>query len=201
VLLCCRGHGTGSGQALANPAAGCSAGPNPGYPCAVADRTSVVPVTLSFLTAGHELLLLQVAAHKDRFARCWNGVGGHVRAGESVRSSALREIREETGLVPCALELRAVVHEVGLLAQPHLLFVFVARLARREEPQPCSEGQLAWFARDALPWPRLVPDLRELLPRVLEGRDLIYGVQHFDGGDRSLRLELEQTRDAGKDPP
>jgi hypothetical protein len=36
-----------------------------------------------------------------------------------------------------------------------------------------------------------VPDLRELLPAVLFGRELVYGVQRFDGGDRALALELE----------
>jgi 8-oxo-dGTP diphosphatase len=162
----------------------------------VGDRTAAIPVTLGFVATERELLLLQVAAHRDRFAGHWNGVGGHVRPGESVRAAARREIREETGmdLDPQAIELRAVLHEVGLVGQAHLLFVFVARIAEARPVAPCAEGRLVWFPRSALPWAELVPDLRTLLPELLDGSGILYGSQHFDGGDRPLRLELERSR-------
>ncbi len=53
------------------------------------------------------------------------------------------------------------------------------------------EGELAWFRPDEIPWAEAVPDLRVLLPRVLEGDELLFGSQEFDGSDRPLRLQLD----------
>jgi len=154
------------------------------------ERAAVVPVTLCFVRSGDHVLLLRIASHKDRFPGCWNGVGGHVRTGEDVRAAVAREIREETGLEPRDLRLRAVIHETGLVGRSHLLFVFTAGVEKRDALRESHEGKLAWFELSALPWTELVPDLRTLLPRVLEAPEPLFGVQHFDGGDRSLALEI-----------
>jgi len=180
-------------------------------------------VTLCFVLAGSkgEVLLSRAAPDRDRFPGLWNGVGGHVEPGEDVRAAALRELREETGLAPERIELRAVIHESALLGRAHLLFVFRAELTTLASgslrapgpssslasgslraprrlldevalpPAPTSrEGTLAWFAQNRIPWEHVVPDLRALLPRVLEPGGVLFGVQEFDGGDRALRLEL-----------
>jgi 8-oxo-dGTP diphosphatase len=157
----------------------------------MADRTTVIPVTLAFLTYGVSLLLLRTAADRDRFAGLWNGVGGHVREGESIRAAALREIEEETGLHPTSLELRAVLHETGLLGRAHLLFVFAGGIARAQPLPECREGRLAWFPRDDLPWDSLVPDLRRILPLALGEGPIAFGVQRFAGGDRAIDLVLD----------
>ena len=48
--------------------------------------------------AGLDVLLLQRPAG-HRFARDWQGVHGHIEPGETAWEAALRELREETGLV------------------------------------------------------------------------------------------------------
>lgn len=164
-----------------------------GYAGCMGERASAVPVTVCFVRSGGKLLLLRTAAWKDRFPGLWNGVGGHVRPGENVRAAALREIREEAGIEARELQLRAVIHETGLRGRDHLLFVFTT-----EVPQPIAgppgqrraEGELAWFERADLPWDELVPDLRALLPRILDAGEVLFGVQEFDGSDRPLRLEI-----------
>ena len=94
-------------------------------------------MTLCLVRAEDRLLLLRASDRKDRFAGLWNGIGGHVRAGENIRDAARREVREESGLEPNELRLRAVIHEEGLLGKAHVLFVFTARLeASRETAQP-----------------------------------------------------------------
>jgi 8-oxo-dGTP diphosphatase len=159
----------------------------------VADRTEAVLVTLSFLCAANRVLFIRVSSKKDRFAGLWNGIGGHVQSGEDIRLSARREIKEETGHEPTQLRLRGVIHEPGLMGKPHLLFLFTARVepeTAETTPKSTEEGDLAWFELDRIPWQELVPDLRQLLPRLLNGEELLFGVQEFDGTDRPLRLDL-----------
>jgi 8-oxo-dGTP diphosphatase len=146
---------------------------------------------LSFLTHQGRLLLQRRPQGSDRFAGLWNGVGGHVTASEHAREGALREIREETGLTPKDLELRAIIHETGLLGQAHLMFVFTGEAASAQLLDGSPAGELRWFESSELPLDSAVPDLPILLPIVLEpGSGVAFGVQHFDGGDRPLTLRI-----------
>jgi 8-oxo-dGTP diphosphatase len=160
---------------------------------AVGSRSSAIPVTLCLLRCGERVLLLRYPATKDRFPGQWSLPGGHVEAGEDVRAAARREVREEAQIDPGPLRLRAILSESGLLGRTYLLFLFDAEVdpahvfgGAREAP----EGTLRWFSRAEIPWPQLVADLRELIPRLLESDALLFGVQEFDGTDRPLRLTL-----------
>ncbi len=157
------------------------------------DRHNAIPVAIAFVRAGKRLLLLRHAARKDRFAGLWNGVGGHVHAGEDIRAAAAREFEEETNLRVESLRLRGVIHESGLLGKAHLLFIFDGRVPEPlglETPPTQRDGEFAWFLPEEIPWKALVPDLQVLLPKLLEDDKMIFGVQDFDGEDRPLRLRL-----------
>lgn len=84
---------------------------------------TAIPRTLVFLTRGDEVLLLKGAPHKNLWAGKYNGLGGHIEAGENPYRAARREVREEAGLEIAGLTLRAVIH-VTLPTPPGvLLFV------------------------------------------------------------------------------
>jgi 8-oxo-dGTP diphosphatase len=155
-------------------------------------RYTVVPRTLSFLLCEGALLLLRGAPTKRLWADRLNGLGGHIEPGESPRQSALREIREEAGLVPDQLDLAALVHVSGHEGHPGvMLFVFVGQVAERAT-RPSVEGRLEWHPVDALPWDEMVADLPHLLPRLLGAvrGQVLYGCYMADGaGEMQYLLE------------
>jgi 8-oxo-dGTP diphosphatase len=146
--------------------------------------------TLAFVRSGRDVLLRRHPETSDRFVGRWNGIGGHVEAGEGIHAAALRELREETGLRLERLRLRGVIHESGLLGHAYVVFLFLGETHERALVAP-REGELVWQPIEKLGERPLVADLAELLPRLLGSGDPFFVTQTFDGADRPLSLRVE----------
>lgn len=153
-----------------------------------ADRYLVVPRTLVFLTRGDQVLLLKGAPGKRLWAGKYNGIGGHLEPDESPYASALRELREETGLRVDDLTLRGIVH-VTLPRPPGvILFVFVGG-APEGDVAASDEGTPEWVDRDMIAALPLVEDLPMLLPRLLTTETVTFA--HYTFEDEVLRIEFD----------
>jgi len=146
--------------------------------------------TVSFVRSGTSVLLLRHAPGSARFAGRWNGVGGHVEAGEGVRAAARRELREETGLDVPGLRLRGVLHETGLLGHAYVVFFFVGEVADRAL-RPAPGIELAWHELARVRELPLVDDLHELLDALLTNPEPVLAVERYDGADRPLAFAFD----------
>jgi 8-oxo-dGTP diphosphatase len=149
------------------------------------NRFQVIPRSLIFVfNSEGEVLLLKGAPDKKIWAGHYNGIGGHVEAGEDILSSAYRELREEAGISEVSLRL---VGQVMVEVDPSrgiALFIFKGLYAGGEI-KSSSEGELAWIDLSDLSQLPVVEDLPELLPRVRQHRaadPLLIGKYQYNDG-------------------
>ncbi len=134
-----------------------------------AGRYSVVPRCLSFLLHKKKVLLIRIAENRGTWSGLLNGVGGHIERGEDPRSAALREIKEETGLIlsPSSLYLSGVI-TVDVGTSPGVgLYIFVGE-TETSETHSSDEGTPEWIDLNNFEKQTLVKDLPALLPRAIK---------------------------------
>ena len=112
--------------------------------------------TLCYIESDDRYLMLhRVSKEKkdDPNAGKWIGVGGHFEDGESPEECMLREVQEETGLIPVAWKQRGIITFVSDQWETEYMHLFTAQLTAedvaRELPE-CDEGVLAWVDKSAV---------------------------------------------------
>ena len=148
------------------------------------DRTERVELTtLCLLSRGDEILL------QNRVKTDWRGYcfpGGHVEPGESVVSSVIREMKEETGLTVHAPKLCGI-KQFPIDGGRYLVFFFKASSF---EGQLCSseEGNVEWIRRCDLPNMNTVTDFMQML-RIFDDDSLTEFQYIVDGEDWKVCLK------------
>lgn len=134
-----------------------------------AARYRVVPRTLVFVRCGARVLLTRRPEGAPVWPGRYNGVGGHVEAGEDVFAAAEREVREETGLHVTGLRLGGLLHVTEPGADEGVLLFVLAAESATERIAPDRAAAATWvLAEDAGSLP-VVPDVPVLLRRLWGG--------------------------------
>ena len=106
--------------------------------------------------------------------RSWPGIsfpGGHVRDGESIVESTIREVKEETGLTVTNLQLCGVIYWYNDETKDRFfVFDFRTDTYSGQLTEETDEGKVFWADVDLLPTLNLARGLRERLPMFLEGK-------------------------------
>lgn len=102
---------------------------------------------------GCYLMLHRIKKEADENKDKWIGIGGKFEEGESPEECVIREIREETGLVPTSLSFRGIVTFVSDEWGTEYMHLFTARLpdSAGDALPECDEGTLEWVSISAVP--------------------------------------------------
>jgi 8-oxo-dGTP diphosphatase len=123
--------------------------PHQPVPLQISSHSELQVATLCYLRRdGRTLLIRKSHAHKSVPRFFYNALGGKVERGETPRECAIREVREESGLIPKNLALRGIVAVSGADIPYYGVqdwYIFVYTTTEWEgEMLPSEEGIPIW---------------------------------------------------------
>ena len=147
----------------------------------------MINTTLCYIEKdGAYLMIHRVKKKNDLNHDKWIGVGGKFEYGESPHECAIREIREECGIVPKDLRYRGIVTFVSDEYGTEYMHLFTSDGYEGEIDYNCDEGVLEWVKKEKIP----------SLP-IWEGDKIFFELLDKDEGFFSLKLEYEGDRLVG----
>lgn len=129
------------------------------------------PTTLCFPVRADGKILL--GRKKRGFGvRKWNGFGGKIEKGENFLDCAVRELREETGLIAKKEDLQLIgfldFHFAAAPELDHIGFVYFLH-TWSGSVQETEEMEPRWFAPEAFPYEEMWQGDRKWIPLLLKG--------------------------------
>ncbi|WP_394829578.1 YbaK/EbsC family protein [Pendulispora albinea] len=153
------------------------------------DWASWTPTEVSallFVVRGGQVLLIR--KKRGLGAGKINAPGGRLEPGETPADAAVRETREEVGVVPSAVRERGELRFQFTDGYKLQCFVFSADDCEGE-PVETDEALPIWTRLNAIPYDEMWADDREWLPLMLSGRRF-FACSIFDG-ERMVDLSLD----------
>ncbi len=145
----------------------------------------MIEIELTNCTMIHDLATDRILVLERR--RSWPGIafpGGHVEPNESILVSAVREIREETGLTVRNLRPCGIIHWYDAKTdRRELIFCFVTNDFDGEMIEETEEGPVFWVDREELPHLKLAPTFGEQLRLFFDDsvQEGFFGTEQEDG--------------------
>ncbi len=148
--------------------------------------------TLCLLIKDRQILL---AMKKRGFGQGkWNGIGGKIHEGESIQSSALRELKEEIGVTVSQKHLSHAGY-IQFFFDDHPdwnqdMNIFLVK-TWIGEPQESEEMKPCWYRFQDIPYHEMWVGDKHWLPLILEGKT-IKGEFHFnEDGSQLNNFKIE----------
>jgi len=136
---------------------------------------------LIYIRRGDEVLLIE--KKRGLGAGYYNGVGGKVEPGEDICMAAIRETREEVGLIPLGLKWSGLLEfwnwSKGSVESVHFVHLFTAS-GYEGTPMESDEARPMWFNVGNVPYDRMWEDDKLWFPMLLDAKSIIYGRFRFE---------------------
>lgn len=127
----------------------------------------------------------------------WNGFGGKLEDGETMRECAARELREECGLIISPKDLEMVgdlyFHQPSDTAWSHAGIIYFAR-NWSGEPSLSDEMEPHWFDPKDFPYEEMWMADRIWIPMILSGKKIRGTVYFAADGDTVYDYEFEEMK-------
>lgn len=110
------------------------------------------------VTKDNQVLLMR--RRNSHGAGTWSAPGGHLEYGETLEACAIREVKEEVGVIITDLSFRAVTNDLFKAERKHYITVWMEGRYVSGEPTvqaPEEMSEVGWFSWDALPEPLFLP--------------------------------------------
>lgn len=124
----------------------------------------------------------------------WVAPGGKMEPGESVQSSAIREIKEETNIIVKNPNIRGiytmVIKDEGKTISEWMLFAFEASEWEGTAWEYSPEGLLKWIDKDSVSGLDMNPGDYHILQHTLFGKGVMYGTFYFTPDNELLSYQL-----------
>ena len=119
----------------------------------------------------------------------WNGFGGKVMAGETIKKAATRELFEESGIKPTAMEKLGVL-DFSWEGKPEILQVTVFKVKNFSGvPRETEEMKPRWFLVNEIPYQKMWPDDAYWFPLFLKNKKF-QGKFIFNSRNQIIKHEL-----------
>jgi|WetSurMetagenome_2_1015567.scaffolds.fasta_scaffold1164970_1 8-oxo-dGTP diphosphatase len=131
--------------------------------------------SVSVLRHKDQFLLLQRSPEKQFAPAKWTGLGGHVETDEyeRLRASALREVQEESGILP--QDIRNFVLRRAVLVsrhfQPFRVILYFTGLLDHFVTPICPEGILSWKSQADFDDLDIIETTRPILDLLIDDMD------------------------------
>ncbi|MFA4873057.1 MAG: 8-oxo-dGTP diphosphatase [Patescibacteria group bacterium] len=124
----------------------------------------------------------------------WNGFGGKVSAGETIKDAARREMREEAGIETKNMDKVGIL-EFEYRGNPEILEVHIFKSDNFSGvPVETEEMKPQWFHFDEIPFNEMWPDDIHWMPLLLSGKKF-KGKFLFGESDNILEQELMEVKE------
>jgi 8-oxo-dGTP pyrophosphatase MutT (NUDIX family) len=110
-----------------------------------ADRAMPRDVACAILYRNGQILLGKRSPHRRLYPNCWDVIGGHVEAGETVAQALLREVEGEIALLPARYHaIDPMTAENGQAI--HHLFIISEWHGGEPAMRGDEHSELRWFS-------------------------------------------------------
>lgn len=154
--------------------------------------------TLLFLYKPKEKKILLGMKKRSFGTGKWNGIGGKLNEGETVKEALVRETEEEIGVVVNQDDMVQVAtldfsfkDNPDWNQQSHVFFT------EKWDGEPIETEEIAprWYSVETLPYDSMWVDDPRWLPLVLEGKKINASFTFNASGDKILDMKIDEKHD------